>query len=457
MRWLCTLLVLAGCTNPTQEREEGAETQATRTLTTGLTVEVTGGAIQSVTQTDGDSPFVVKIRATDFEVEATVSTTSCTNQGVTFEVDYLGCPGQVDLTRRAFLATDVFSETLPGRAVGFEADVDAPSWTPLEGEWDFSDLTQVCDANNIETLIWTTTLSRASLQVQTGLGTVEQVPPGGNGACAGPFTEDDDIGEAALAVRHRASRRSEETGPVRFALWANDRGDQALRQRFIDDIGVAEVLPDFLIINGDFTSDGDAGEIATIADFDTTGLPWYATVGDRDISAEQTGALLDALGLLTFRIDVGPLELIVLDSADATLGSRAYSLMDEWFGGTRRGITVVVTHIPPFDTSGLRGYSFKNRLEGARLVSLLSREGVSALITSQLEGYRDARTGPLRVISAGSAGTGYGEGTNGPFWLMVTAGCVPIDQPDATPGACSNATADDPNERGVIQVEVNTL
>lgn len=447
---------LSACVEPTAEREAGAEIQALRRLEAGLSIQLNGGAIRSVSRASEDAPYVVEVRATDFEVEAVVFNETCEPKAITFEIKYLGCPGEVALSRRAFLETDTFLAQLPGRQVGFEADPDAPDWTPLEGEKIFGEVAQACDEESIETLIWTTTLSRASLQIDTELGALEAVPSAGPGACVGPFTEDDSIGSARLAVRHRARRMGKEEGPIRFALWANDRGDEALRARFIGALAEADPAPDFIIVNGDFTPAGEVSEIEAIAAFDATGLPWYATVGDRDVNAGQTDALLQALGALTFRVDVGPLEVIVLDSADATLGSGAYALLDDWNEeATTRAARVAVTHYPPLDPAGLRGYGFKQRLEGVRLISMLGRHNTQALIVSQLGGYQERRFGDLPVHFAGSAGSATGGPDGAPEWLMITAGCVASGE--ASPGPCAEGSLPGPEQTGVVLIERRPL
>ena len=235
-------------------------------------------------------------------------------------------------------------------------------------------------------------------------------------------------------VRHRL--RKAFTHPYRFAVWGNNAGDVSAREALIESIRAHGGLA-FAVVTGDLTQAGTTSQLERAAemydgDDDSPGLgiPWFATVGDRDVQDTAGTSYVRVLGRSTFAFDAGALRLIVLDSADAILSDGTHDALDEWLpadaplwwsGQEPPPLRMVLTHVPPFEPFGGRGDGFKHRPEAARVLATLQRNSVLALVSSHLALFEEETLAGVPMVYSGGGGADLETlKSSGRHWLEVT-------------------------------------
>ncbi len=424
-RWLCLLLLVA-CDDPEAERallNDAAGEQ--EVVEDTVFVRVSGGAIVDYEIADTELPWV-RIRAQSLDVRVEVIDRGCEPQGVRLEVSHL--PEGFAATYRTLLDAD--SAIADG--AGFAGDVHDPERTPLEAELPFTTTTTADGAR-----AWTVRSARSrrlAIVPRDGATDIEIEPS--DGACAALDTDAaGELGQAGLVVRHRL--RAQLAPPFRFGVWGNNAGHVGARASLIESVRGQPDPIAFAVVTGDLTSEGTTSQLRLAAEmYDGTpkapglGVPWYATVGDRDVFDTGAGSYVGLLGRSTFAFEAGPLRLIVLDSADFTLAPAAMSLLEDWLDAdtplwwsgdapaTRR---LVLTHVPPFEPFGGRGAGFKHRREAARVMAALRRSGAVGLFASHLSLFDERDIAGVPVVYSGGAGADL-ETTEGAsrHWLEVT-------------------------------------
>lgn len=449
-RLICAWALAAlACTDDTAERAARNDAARERTLAENLVVRVAGGTTVGSERVDAGR-FRVFVRAQSLDLRVEVEDGGCVPRAVELVVTHL--PGEgLQTTARSFLAglSPVVSATrrAAGGAVLFQGDANDPDWTPLGPEAVF--------ASRVDgrTRTWTAVLDRGARSasvVETPLDDLDlPTPPG---ACARLGAERlGSIGQAPIVLRHRL--RVDLAGEdVVFAVWGNAAGRAGTRAKILEAVAASDAR--FAVVGGDLTADGSAAQLASTVDQIDAALtiPWFATLGERDL---QGGAVDDyprLLGASTFAFDAGPVRVAVLDSAGGGLSASAHTSLRGWVGDQTLWwaaeapppTRVVVTHIPPFDPAAARGAGFRSRLEATRLVALLQRTDVPYLLTSHLPVWRTDVLAGVRVVHAGGAGAPLEESDETHFWLRVTAraGCVEGGEDGAAEGeACGDGCA----------------
>ncbi len=417
MRFEALLLLLLGCTveSPLERRlEENRRAQELK-LSETLTLRVQGGAIQ---RAEPNAP--IQIRAQSLDLRIDLEDRGCQPSTLQFEV--LQLPKGPQLSRRIFrgalsLEGAARAQIMEGFAES-SMDLSDPDWTPLDAERSFE----------MEEGRWTLISDRGagSLKLLPGAVEAPEIP---EVACvtldaegAGP------LGQAALITRHRLRWEPPSVG-FSFAVWGNNRGHEQIRAQILEMISAQEELA-FVLIGGDL-SDGSWTSLELAREqLNSLTIPWFATVGEAEVESLDS---LPLLGVSNFAFDAGPLRILMLDSGDATLGSRGLEQLKEWlsdeplwWAGTPPSERLVLTHIPPFDPYGTREEGFKHRPEAARIMAALAGARIWALLSFHLATWRIDDVGGVKVYHAGGAGSPLEVG--GPskhFWLkiQVEGGC----------------------------------
>ncbi len=430
---------LCACGSDLDEREAAASAARTATLGQGLTVRVEGATVREIEATSEAAPDRIEVRAQSLDLRVDVETSHCEPR--TLEVTLKPVPGDTVLTQRPFLA-DVSTgaaaaREATGAGVEFVADEDDPDWTPLDAE------TTVADCPPRENaLVFTLHLNAKgprTYRVTCGAApaTVE-ADEAARAACLGTGSAAAGaLARAPLVVRHRARADVPRGEPLAFAVFANNAGDEEKRDAFLAVMrrDAATLGVRFVVVNGDLTRGGEPEELEAARDaYDGLPVPWYATVGERDVDEAEPDVIVEALGATTFAFDAGPARIIVLDSAEAGLSPTTHGLLERyladaslgWAFERRPGGSVVLTHFPPFEPASFGSNAFKSWREAARFVAQLRRGGVPKLITGHL-GIFDVQTvAGVDVVHSGGGGAPM-ETVSGDehHWLLVTAspGC----------------------------------
>jgi hypothetical protein len=258
------------------------------------------------------------------------------------------------------------------------------------------------------------------------------------------------LGQAALVARMRL-RQPNSAGGHRFAVFGNVASHLGTLDALLASINARQ--PAFVVVSGDLTANGTPAEFGAAIDrLDRTlTMPWYATVGDRDVGSDLQGELVRYLGRTQFVLDVGQARVLVLDSADASLSSQGHAELEDWLadaplwwrGDAPPATRVVITHVPPFDPQGARNLGFHQRLEAGRVLAALHRAQVAWLITSQVPEFSVATVAGVPVVNGGGGGATLNDGSQKHFWIEVSVAgdCVaPSDRVNAEDG-CDGCTA----------------
>ncbi len=426
-------LVLGACDDPESERQllNEAATEVDLfdgTANTGkLVVRVFGGAVVDFETPSGELPRV-RVRAQSLDVRVEVLDRGCEPQGVRLEVSHL--PADFTATYRTLLG----AESAIADDANFQGDPHDATRTPLEAELPFT-TTETTDGAVAWTVLTARSrrlaiVPRADLQEE---GATEIEPS--DGACAALDTDaSGDLGNAALVVRHRL--RTELAPPFHFAVWGNNAGHVSARATLIESVRADADGMAFAIVTGDLTSEGTTSQLRLAAEmYDGTegpglGVPWFATLGDRDVVDTAAASFIRIIGRSTFAFDAGPVRLMVLDSADFTLTPETLDALDDWLpvdaplwwtGEPPSTARLVFTHVPPFEPFGGRGAGFKHRREAARVTAALRRHDVAGLFSSHLGLFDERDIAGVPTIYSGGAGAEL-ETTKGTsrHWMKVS-------------------------------------
>ncbi len=438
------------CNAPQDTRAARNALAGERTLAEGLVVRVGGGAIVARETVEGG--FKVTVRAQSLDVRVEVEDKGCQPRLVEITVSHLPPAADGVETRwRPFLGalspTVAATRRALGGAVLLSGDADDPDWTPLAGAATFAPLLEP------EVRVWTVETDRGQRAAIVHPRRIEDVERTARaGACATLGAQAlGELGQAPVIARHRL-RVPFEDRDVTFAVWGNTAGRSGTRGRILGAVALSGV--DFAVVTGDLTAQGTRDQLeAAAAQIDAAlEVPWFATLGNRDVQGEAGDDYLPIIGTSRFAFDAGPVRLAVVDSGDAALSGADHASLARWLGRkplwwqatAAPPVSVVLTHVPPFDPFGARGAGFKSRLEATRVMALLQRARVPYLLTSNLAIWRTDDLAGVQVVHAGGGGAPLEDGTGDFFWLRVTAraGCVPVGTAGVALGApCGDGCA----------------
>lgn len=433
IRILLASIYLMGCVSEEISRPTLNARTETAQVNDELNVRVHGGSLINFKDVAGTASGVVpliKVRAQSVDVRIDIQVDSCLPEVLHFSVTHLATEAP-QTTVRSFIdaldASTQSTERVLSAGARLDADPDEPSWTALGNENIFSVRR---DMGPPEALHWTLCAHRATRTVSTHEGHVDPMMcgfPDSGGACAETSSErDNDLEAATLVVRHRL--RNELPSQYQFAVWGNNAGKTDIQERIIEAVNASTAQ--FAVISGDLTSDGAYGELRDAAEQldETLRVPWFATLGDRDVQGSAGLGYIGLLGASSFAFDAGPARIVVLDSADRSIGADGRNQFRTWLGGSPIGwsdiaqdASLMITHVPPFGAYGTRNLAMKDRAEAASLAATLRRENVLYTVTSQLSRYLLQSEGGLRVVHSGGGGAPIESGAaSDHHWLLVT-------------------------------------
>ena len=151
---------------------------------------------------------------------------------------------------------------------------------------------------------------------------------------------------------------------------------------------------DFFCVLGDLTNDGTEEEQGFAkAQFDSVGRPYYCALGNHD--------LYQAGGWEWFKATFGPscytvvignrVKLLFLDTADGLLGQVQFDWLETELGRGQGLVQIVCTHFGVYAGAAPIMFRMPSTEERAKLISLLTRYGVRAMVSGHLHGYRHTR------------------------------------------------------------------
>ena len=478
------LMALTACERETLIREAAAAAATSATVDEGLTVQVTGGVIVGHAPADGDTPARLHIRASGFSLRVALQDTACAQRPLDIEVDNTPARGKWTYQAwRGALPPDLAAlrqccgttfqrptatehpdwlslgapvEFAPGHMTAAQPIVSAGVSEPMDCAADDPTAAVAGAAVGQEVVrrrwcmrLWPaadearfiTDNSQRSDPAQSAVSCGAYATPEGGPVQSAPFIvvlSDDFLPEPTVL--------GDGTNALRFAVMGNSAGVRSWRRAVVRSISNHVATDDlrFVLATGDLAADGSTAELdAAVEDLADLPVPWFATVGERDVDGARPEDLVERFGPLTDSLDFATaagrkrvsFRLVLLDSADGGLSSHAFRSLEGWLQDLDApDVRLVATHVAPFDLYGLRNKAFKSRAEAVRLVSALSRGGVENLFTSHLSLFAKQDVAGISVWHAGGGGAPLESLTNDRHhFLIVTvnsAGAISVERVD---------------------------
>ncbi len=424
-------LLLLGCGEELANRDVENESVQSVKLDDNFKITVQGGSILKVDKKQ--NPPIAYVRSQSFDLRIETVDQACQPRAITFVLSNLperGIEPSVRVLMNAPTPETVAASAALGGGLSITADENSKNATPITADIPY----ELAREEDLYTVTVVSDRNRMSADLLPGR---PGVLDGVNGACARltQSGQGSQVDESALILRQRIHIDPPPEGYA-FAVFGNNQSHKKALSTIIDQITEQGDIA-FTLITGDlYGSDGFYSVTKLTEELDRLPSPWFATLGDHDVSERSAKSLIKAFGQSSFAFDWAPVRFIVLDSASATFSSETHSLLETWLKREplywsdveAPGEIAVFTHYAPFDPNGARNDGFKHRLEAARVIANLERADVHHLFTSHLSIFDSERQGKVEVIHAGGAGAPISGGGDH-FWLRVEVN-----------GACSNST-----------------
>lgn len=181
-----------------------------------------------------------------------------------------------------------------------------------------------------------------------------------------------------------ASRRAEDRG-------AHEVGVLSDIQDAVDDVGdifarMNEDELDFVISTGDLTDNGAGVQLERVQfELAQLNVPFYSTVGNHEIP--DPDAWQTFFGPFNIVFEHRGVAYSLIDSSAATIDPNVREEFLAFAERTRDQVHIFLTHVPIFDTSGIRSAGFRSRNEAARTVEELASRDVDALFFGHVHSY----------------------------------------------------------------------
>jgi predicted phosphodiesterase len=230
--------------------------------------------------------------------------------------------------------------------------------------------------------------------------------------------------EVVLPAAIRAAPADGGPRPVRLAYSSDFHVDTDAMAALVDAVD-ADPAIEMVLCGGDLVDKGSRQDewdrvMALLADLP---VPFYSTAGNHEINGDDGASFHRRLGRMSFVFDYHGVRVAFADSAAATFPPAVLDLLDRELGrAPAAAVSLLVTHTPILDSSGLRNGGFSSRLEAERTLALLARRGVDLLLHGHVhacEAYRSAGI-PTYIANGGGGRDNQFDGI-GPHFLVIDA------------------------------------
>lgn len=190
-----------------------------------------------------------------------------------------------------------------------------------------------------------------------------------------------------------------------FLVCGDPNGRTDLLQRVVEQAGEGE----FLVIVGDITTSGEAGELEEMKNFlDSTGLRYFLIPGDNDMPQGDPSMFRSVFGPDYYSVDVQNAHLVFLDNAVRGAGCPPEELawLREDLGSTTGRPVIAFAHVPPGAPLEMPGeeYAEEEVRNNREMRDLLAEHGCAVLYCGHIHAYLLYSSGPPRVVVTGGAG-----------------------------------------------------
>jgi 3',5'-cyclic AMP phosphodiesterase CpdA len=159
----------------------------------------------------------------------------------------------------------------------------------------------------------------------------------------------------------------------------------------------------FFLVLGDLTEHAKEDEAVLMKrTLDGTGIPYYVTVGNHDISNKDGWALFKRyFGPATYSVVIGKaVKFIFFDTASGMVGEEQFKWLQAELDDNRY-MKIVGTHYPLVDTSGLN-WQLPSKEERYKLISLLNAGKAAAYACGHFHGYAHTQISGFQHFITGS-------------------------------------------------------
>ena len=469
LRWALTdlallALVLPACGDGGLGRELKANLALHVEVDDGLSVDVLGATVVDAVGPSDGRPGRVRLRASALDFRVLVTDLGCDARSLEIEIDNVAAAAGAEWQafRGAITPAERAERECCGALFGRARADDHPDWTPLGERVSFvasgcpSAVTEEGLSDRRRCFTLRTRPSTQSVGIDgSPSGGIDGSPSGGiDGSPSGPtqsdiFPSDEAacvqlstlsagaVSSAPLIVEHHFSFRpiarpdADGVPALKIAVFGNHAGHTENRRRLVEAVS-AVALDEGLalaVVTGDLGKDGSPSQLkAAVSDLDALPIPYFVTVGDRDITGASAETLIPLLGPLRGVIDVSDSEaevafrLILLDTAEGTMSSRAFGDLESWLSKVGAPVTrLVAMHVPPFDPNGYRGMGFSSRREALRLMGALHRGAVGTAFSGHLATYAEQTLATTRFFHSGGGGAPMESDDGFPFHFLVVS------------------------------------
>ncbi|MES0490443.1 MAG: metallophosphoesterase [Leptospirales bacterium] len=138
---------------------------------------------------------------------------------------------------------------------------------------------------------------------------------------------------------------------------------------------------EFIVISGDLVDTGKRSDTIAYRDImDNLGLPYYSAPGNHDFWNNGWDGFKDVLGPSVYTAVVGDLLIIVLDSADDTLGSLQYAWLEKQLKQRTEKYCIVVSHYNLHSPTMFESAQSTNMEEVYGMMRLFKRHDVDYVV-----------------------------------------------------------------------------
>jgi hypothetical protein len=197
---------------------------------------------------------------------------------------------------------------------------------------------------------------------------------------------------------------SHREGPVRFAIISDLHVNLPVLERMAADLPSREI--EFVACMGDLTDFGTTDELERVLEvLPSLGAPFYVTIGNHDLRGAATDLFDERLGPTNFSSLHRGVQLAMVDSASEWVAPAALSWLEQQLASRPSTMpSLVFTHIPPFDPSGIRNHAFSSRENAQRFLEILRAGNASRLFVGHIHTGSDYQVGGLPVSLTGGGG-----------------------------------------------------
>ena len=192
--------------------------------------------------------------------------------------------------------------------------------------------------------------------------------------------------------------------------------------------GLADRVDDaaFAVFNGDLVQNGQPEDFIAFRTLaEGLGVPWFPAIGNHDLYQGGWPHARDTLGPSSYSVKLGSdARLIVVDSANATLGKKQYAWLEHELLTAAESFIVVSGHVQFFTNSYGETQQFTYPEESAALLSLFERAGVDLVFEGHSHRYdHKSINGVEYYVSPAFVDGSYGAGF---FRVTVTGGVATV-------------------------------